>query len=66
MQTQTVTFLVAGISGAVSLAMLTPIATECCHLRRLPKGVQNLIHAEGVRWRSRSSIRTWSESGDGE
>jgi hypothetical protein len=25
-------------------------ATECC-LRRSPKGVQNLIHAEGVRWR---------------
>ena len=29
--------------------MLPSSATECCHLRRSPKGVQSLVHAGGVR-----------------
>jgi hypothetical protein len=46
--------------------MLPSSATECCHLRRSPKGVQSLIDVEGGRRRNRGSIRAWPKSGAGE
>jgi putative alpha-1,2-mannosidase len=36
------------------------------HLRRLPGGVQSLIHAGGVRCRGCGSVRTMSGSNSGE
>ena len=45
--------------------MLPSSATECCHLRRSPKSVQNFIHAEGVRCRGCGWVRTMSGSSSG-
>src|SRR5260370_39772462 len=46
--------------------MLPSGVTECCHLRRSPKGVQSLIHAGGVRCRGCGWVRTMSGSSSGE
>src|SRR5258705_5220441 len=45
--------------------MLPSSATECCHLRRSPKSVQNFIHAGGVRYRGCGWVRTTSGSSSG-